>query len=306
MGIRGVSKKARQSNIELLRILAIMGVIILHYNNSEIGGGLTYAVQNSTNHYILAVLESFFVCAVDLFVLISGYFMVNSSKRGLTKPIELIVQVILYKLGFNIVNMLLHGGTISGKILVASFIPDNYFVILYIALYFVSMYINLIIKELSDKEIKQLVVLAFALFSIWPFMVDVFNKVTSREWIGLSTIGIDGSQRGYSIVNFMLLYLLGAYIRNKGVEHVKVKSVPLIIGLVGLVGLISIWSEFDENTAWEYCSPFVICEAMILFVLFSRMHIRENIIINKLAKAAFSVFLLHTYFLPYINIEDFV
>ena len=33
------TKKERQSNIELLRILAIMGVIVLHYNNAEMGGG---------------------------------------------------------------------------------------------------------------------------------------------------------------------------------------------------------------------------------------------------------------------------
>ena len=33
-----MAKKERQSNIELLRILAILGVIILHYNNPEIGG----------------------------------------------------------------------------------------------------------------------------------------------------------------------------------------------------------------------------------------------------------------------------
>ena len=31
-------KKDRQSNIELLRILSIIGVIILHYNNKSIGG----------------------------------------------------------------------------------------------------------------------------------------------------------------------------------------------------------------------------------------------------------------------------
>lgn len=35
-----MAKKDRQSNIELLRILAIMGVIVLHYNNPIIGGGL--------------------------------------------------------------------------------------------------------------------------------------------------------------------------------------------------------------------------------------------------------------------------
>lgn len=33
-----MKKKERLSNIELLRILAIMGVIVLHYNNPLAGG----------------------------------------------------------------------------------------------------------------------------------------------------------------------------------------------------------------------------------------------------------------------------
>lgn len=31
-------RRERESNIELLRILAMLGVIILHYNNRDIGG----------------------------------------------------------------------------------------------------------------------------------------------------------------------------------------------------------------------------------------------------------------------------
>ena len=33
------NRRDRESNIELLRILAMLGVIILHYNNPSIGGG---------------------------------------------------------------------------------------------------------------------------------------------------------------------------------------------------------------------------------------------------------------------------
>ena len=32
-------RRYRESNIELLRILAMLGVIILHYNKPAIGGG---------------------------------------------------------------------------------------------------------------------------------------------------------------------------------------------------------------------------------------------------------------------------
>ena len=49
----------RNSSIELLRILAMCGVVLLHYNNASMGGGLQYAV--GTNRVVLMLcLESFF------------------------------------------------------------------------------------------------------------------------------------------------------------------------------------------------------------------------------------------------------
>lgn len=41
--------KERNSSVELLRILAIIGVIILHYNNSMVGGGFEYVEEASIN-----------------------------------------------------------------------------------------------------------------------------------------------------------------------------------------------------------------------------------------------------------------
>ena len=63
-------QSARNSSIELVRILAMCGVVLLHYNNATLGGGLTYAV--GANRAVLMLLESLFICAVDLYVLISG------------------------------------------------------------------------------------------------------------------------------------------------------------------------------------------------------------------------------------------
>ena len=38
-----MNEKIRNSNIELLRILTAMGIMILHYNNTTMGRGLTLA-----------------------------------------------------------------------------------------------------------------------------------------------------------------------------------------------------------------------------------------------------------------------
>ena len=64
-------EKTRQSNIELLRILAAEGVIILHYNNAGMGGGFLYVEPWSINQLVMTFLESIFVCAVNLFILMN-------------------------------------------------------------------------------------------------------------------------------------------------------------------------------------------------------------------------------------------
>lgn len=70
----------RESNIELLKILAVMGVILLHCI-SPLDGAMAAAQYGSINYYILFAMESLAICAVNLFMLISGYFLSCSRKR---------------------------------------------------------------------------------------------------------------------------------------------------------------------------------------------------------------------------------
>lgn len=308
-----MSTKERKSNIELLRILSILGVIILHYVNPSIGGGIAYTEEGSINFYILYILASIFVCAVNLFMLISGYFMSMSQKRSLWKPIELIIQVIAFSFGrYVLVSGLLKGNfTIKGA--VASLVPSNYFVILYCVVFLLSPYINLIFNNLTEKQIKTFVLIVLLVFSVYPTLVDCANEVTNHQWIGLSSVGAYGSQWGYSCVNFVMMYIIGAYLRRcrSGVKEISTSKLLVLLGICTTV--LVIWSRmndkigyFTEKTAWEYCNPVVILEAIIMFVIFSRLKIEVIKPINVLSKATFSVYLLHGIFIPHIGIEQFV
>lgn len=74
-----MSMRERNSNFELLRIILMVFVVILHYNNVEMGGALGYTtgINKIVSHFI----EAFSICAVNCFVMISGYFMVDSFNR---------------------------------------------------------------------------------------------------------------------------------------------------------------------------------------------------------------------------------
>lgn len=309
-----MAKKERNSNIELLRILSVMGVIVLHYNNPLIGKGIIFAKEGSVNFYILYLLESVFACSVNLFMLISGYFMCKLQKRSLWRLVELIFQVMVFQEAIYLVRVAFRVETFQIKSVLTSLIPANYFVILYCAVFLISPFINILLNGLTLKSFRMFIIISIVLFSIYPTIVDVLGELRGNQFAGLSTIGMYGSQYGYQIVNFLLMYLIGASF-NKG-GHSKladIESWKLVLFLTINAVLIIIWARvndkigyFTERSAWEYCNPLIIFEAMIIFVLFSRLKVGVNKIINNFSDAVFTVFLLHQVFVPYLNIEKFV
>ena len=59
-------ERVRESSIELLRIFAMIGVILLHYNNPSIGGGLSFVKNGSINYWFLNIVESLFILLLIL------------------------------------------------------------------------------------------------------------------------------------------------------------------------------------------------------------------------------------------------
>lgn len=291
--------KERQSNVELLRIISILGVIILHFNNKSIGGALTVVELNSLKFYILYTLESVFAIAVDIFMIISGFFLINSNKRNLWKVIELLFQVILFRVGkYLILGIFKNDITINGILM--SLVPANYFVILYITVFILSPFINVLIHNLNEKNRKDFLMIMILVLSIYPTLVDVLAEIVGHQLIGLSSIGMYGSQWGYSLVNFILCYIIGANISINKEKLFKINTYKLILGFIINIIIILIWSiindytgYYTEKSALEYCNPIIILNSIIIFILFNKLHISSKII-NELSKATFTVFLGHS------------
>ena len=73
MNDQSISRGNRQSGIELLCIFATIGVIFQHYNSPHIGGAIRFASQDSGKMFVLTITHVIMICAVDLFILITGY-----------------------------------------------------------------------------------------------------------------------------------------------------------------------------------------------------------------------------------------
>lgn len=297
-----MSKQMRDSNVELLRIVAVMGVILLHFNGLY-GNAFEYVSTNSVKDYVLRYLQCLATPAVNLFVLISGYYLSNSYRREVIKPICLITQVMIFRELTYFVSVLQKDvSTFSIKSAVGALIPSNYYVILYITLYFISPYINLVLQKLTDKQWKVFLCTIVLFFSVFPTAVDVLQEISHKEFPGLNPIGRLGDQSGYTIIQFCLMYVMGAYLRRKKVKRPLGRVITM---LAASCVILLVWSKLLPQTAWMYCNPIVIFEAVLIFILFEQIHI-ESKWINCASKAVFTCFLLHGIFLEMLPVEQMV
>lgn len=298
----------RQSGIELLRIVIMLGVILLHYNNAEIGGGFRYAAGNGTALTILYVVESMAIGAVDIFVLISGYFLCRSQKRSFYKVFELFVQVVVFKIVQYLAQGLIFGDKITVRGMVRAAIPANYFVIFYAVLYILSPYINMCLEKLDVKTMRRLVITLILLFSCWNAAVEIAKNLSGSDLKGLSTVAYEGGQGGYSIVNFIVMYIIGAYLYYDRETIAKIKTPVVLVFMIGSIAITYAWAmiefklDYKTVVAWNYDSPFVILLAASTFIAFSRLNFRSKVV-NTLSGAAFICFLFHTLVIRNVNVE---
>ena len=86
----------RQANFELLRIVAMLMIIVLHYLNKS-NLLLLFTQEQTAVNYVMHLIVAFCIVAVNCYVLLSGYFMVESAwKPG--RVVSLAAQILFYSL----------------------------------------------------------------------------------------------------------------------------------------------------------------------------------------------------------------
>ena len=302
-----VNKDRRNSSIELLRILSMLGVVILHYNNAGMGGGFGYVRPGSINEGYLFLSEAISINAVDVFILISAFFLSKSYNRKKRKIVELLIQVSVFRAGYYLLTVI-QTGIFSIKELINAILPVNYFIILYAVLYFISPYINRMLDSLSDVDTKRFIIRLFLIFSVWAILVDYLQKDFNFSLDGLSPIGLGGSDNGYTIVNFALVYIIGYGVRRFS-ESISKKKTMLFLSLsiifIFMISMIERKANVSAYITWNYNNPLIIIASACIVIAFAKMSFYSRIV-NELSKAAFTCFLIHTVFIRYLGIKQFV
>lgn len=300
--------KVRESGVELLRLMAILGVVFIHFSERSLS--VLAKVDNIGSFQTVLFLRSLFSSSVDVFLIISGYFMVKSNTRTAGKPLDLIWQVCFYQGLFYVVLAILGREPFGLSHIMVAAIPDCYYATLFVVVYLISPYINKVLVQLSQKELMRYMVVVLVLFSIFSTASTFFNELSNKQWMGLNTIGAWGSQQGFNIVNFLLCYCVGAFIRLYELPDGLMKTNTLWMILVVATLLIFAWAEvnqkmarFGMRSAWVYDNPLVIVQGAALFLLARKITFKSKFV-NIMAQAVFSMFVIHCLLIWFFDIES--
>lgn len=287
----------RNSNIEVLRIIAMCGVIFLHMN-AGIWGLQDIVHRGSANSIVLIIINAISIISVDLFMMISGYCSGGKRSVRLSKIIDLLAMVIVFQLIGLFVRVIFGIQTLSFFNIVKQIIPANYFVILYCVTYLLSPYTNRLICSLNEKSAKNLVMLIFIAFCVLPMIPDGIINLSNSNLNALSTISLYGSGQGYSIVNFVSCYIFGAVLfAFPGIFNIPRKTAIILFWILyafELVWMIVVrLKEVDPSISHAYYNPLIIAMSFLILEIAVDKEEKNNSFINNIAKAAFITYLFH-------------
>lgn len=296
-------RRERFSNIELLRIIAMLFVVLLHYLGKG-GTLLEWGNDNFTgNTYLAWALEAFALVAVNVYVLIGGYFSVDSRFK-IARIIKLWFQVFFYSAGvwliftmLGIIPEMYSGGYWLSVFLLPITSGHYWFASTYIFMCLLAPFMAVAARKMSKRQLITCIVIMLILFSrVWRILLPMSTAIDDR---------------GYGILWFMTLFMIAAYIRlyvpvnGKWFKPLLVYfiasgilflSLPIIGTVTQTVGKM----EQYYNVFYEYNAPFTIVGAIALFLAFRNINIRSvkcSKLINLFASATFGVYLLHEHVL---------
>ncbi len=261
---------ARQSNIELCRIVSIVLVILVHTTFQSIG-------WDSSSFGIL-LLAAFSIIGVNVFVLITGFFSTEPKKISLANLLFICLfwMIIRVAIGYSF------GQTITWRDFF--FVTrSNWFIPSYLCLLFFTPVLNAFCDSASKRALLG-VTLALLFFEIW------FDLLPPHPRVSL------GSQRGYSVLSFMALYLMARYLRLYGAPRWFRKwsfAVYLFcsVSLSVLALLLIKLGHPATRIIYSYSNPLIVLSAVSFLVAFEIMPIKENRVINHVAKSTLAVLL---------------
>ncbi len=287
--IESTAKYARNSNLELLRIISMLLIIGHHF---VVNSGITeyYDFNSITpNMIFLQFWGMWGKTAINVFVLISGYFMCTSVLT-VKRFGKIYLEAKFYKLVLFILLFMLDYQTLGLKSIFKLLFGywygiGNGFTSSFLAFYLLIPFFNILIKNMNKKLHLLLVALLVFMYTIvGTFFMN--NSIFSEPiWYGVL----------YFVAAYIRLYPAEWMTSKKTINSILFVCIGLAYTSILVVDFIGVRFGFE---AYYYMIAdsnkflaFMI--GLFTFLLFNNLNIKQSNAINSIATTTFGVLCIH-------------
>ena len=284
--------KTRDTNIDLLRIIAMLMVITIHcLGNGNLLGNSKIPTYNLVG---IRILDTLSLVAVPTFFIISGYYM-SSYKINLKKIFLLYGRVVFYSLLLYFIGTLINIKTNKFSAFFPISSGSYWFVNAYFILYMFSPILNMWLNILSKKQFKFMLILWIFLLSIVRMTINP-NELLSAK-----------------ILPVFMMYSIGFYMKKfvsiKKDKYYIIKYLILTFILIYCYTLTTKFNKifiYDDNlhpifyrlltNFREFYNLIVIAMTVLLFMKFKTIKINSKFLtklITIISPSVFSIYLIH-------------
>lgn len=282
----------RNSNLELLRIIAMLMIVAHHFGIYAVG----YSTGSTLTDYYHAVFYSFGKVGVVLFMMISAYFLCDKPVKR-SRAISVWLKTFVFSASIAvIVKLFFAESAANGGSLLFNFLPIStcryWFVTAYVFVLIISPLLNMIIDKLDKKRLRH-----FLLFFI--LMWGVIYTFTE----------IQALFSGFLELTF--IYMLTAYLKRyyklKSKRYYQFAVLFLLLCHLFSVALgtflpevLQVRLHINGPLHFAYALyPVVLFLSIEIFMLFLTLKPKYNQKVNFISSLTFDVYLVHEH--PYMR-----
>lgn len=281
----------RNSNLELLRIISMLLVVLFHYGIHG-NGEKIFSSDSSLNQIVTYLFCSWGLVGVYCFFFISFWFIQESNKVSIVKVLELYFKVVLMDVLACLIS-LFAGQSISGRRLLECILAPltcrYWFITVYLVMYIINPYLKVIIRGVSNRSLVFLTALLVCMSTVFKMLSPYIG---GGQLISPLTLGI---------CIYFLTVVLKKFHNRLQVYNWLILSVCTFAGVWLMESILSICAT-KMNIAGihkhiydlvDIYSIFPLIVSVCLFELFLHMRLAYNKVINWMGAHMLCIYLFH-------------
>jgi surface polysaccharide O-acyltransferase-like enzyme len=283
----------RNSGLDLVRFIAILFIPSVHF---FLNNGFYNTNVKGIEMFFMIIFRWLFYLAVPLFLLLTGYL--NKNKKLNKDYYKNIYKVLISYIFISIICILVRKIYLHEKIRILNMILSIFnfsacgyawYVEMYIGLFLLIPFLNILYDSLKTKKNKQYLLLTIiSLCSISPLInyikIDnIYIDIVPNWWVNLYPI---------------MYYYIGCYINEFKIEINKKKGLIVFIIILLLETILSYIYNYNNHFSWDFIGGYnslqTVINAMILFLLLYKVDLKNqkiNKIITNVSILSFDIYL---------------